>query len=86
MLNDVLPDLKDNLCNGNLLRYKFLQDNAPSHRAGATKEWLTNRKVTLVNHPPQSPDLNPIEFVWNIMKDYVESKKPLNEQELRKYI
>lgn len=46
----------------------FLQDGAPCHRAKAVKKWLTDNQVQLISWPGHSPDLNPIENVWNEMK------------------
>ena len=31
-------------------------------------EWLGQQKFKLVFWPPQSPDLSPIEIIWNVMK------------------
>lgn len=46
----------------------FLQDGAPCHRAKAVTKWLTDNKVQVILWPGHSPDLNPIENVWNEMK------------------
>ncbi|KAE9322548.1 hypothetical protein PF008_g17568 [Phytophthora fragariae] len=46
----------------------FVQDNAPAHRAKATKTFVKQIGLHDLRHPPQSPDLNPIENVWAIMK------------------
>jgi len=55
--------------NGHL---SYMQDGAPSHTAAATKEELCERGVPIIIWPPYSPDLNPIETVWNLMKDWIQ--------------
>ncbi|KAI0993865.1 hypothetical protein K3495_g14319 [Podosphaera aphanis] len=37
---------------------------------------LSERKITPIEWPPYSPDLNPIENVWNMMKNYIQFKYP----------
>jgi hypothetical protein len=32
------------------------------------KNFITKNKIKIINHPPSSPDLNPIENIWGIMK------------------
>ncbi|KAG2840392.1 hypothetical protein PC114_g5232 [Phytophthora cactorum] len=39
----------------------FVQDNAPAHSAKLTADCLRDLKLITLGHPPQSPDLNPIE-------------------------
>jgi len=61
----------------------FQQDGAPCHRPLLVKRyikrWLTPK---LLPHPPQSPDLNPIELIWAQMKILVERKTPRTKSEL----
>ncbi|CAH1953878.1 unnamed protein product [Acanthoscelides obtectus] len=38
------------------------QDNASSHTAQKTREYLTQENVELLDHPPYSPDLSPNDF------------------------
>jgi alpha-L-fucosidase len=38
------------------------QDNAPSHTALVTREFLAKTKITTMDHPPYSPDLALCDF------------------------
>ncbi|CAH1968572.1 unnamed protein product [Acanthoscelides obtectus] len=38
------------------------QDNASSHTAHKTRQYLTEENVELLDHPPHSPDLSPSDF------------------------
>lgn len=42
----------------------LLQDGAPSHTAKKNLELLDEMGVETLDHPPQSPELNPIENLW----------------------
>ena len=46
------------------------QDNAPAHNALSVKSFSTKHKITVLEHPPYSPDLAPCDFVL-ISKDQV---------------
>ena len=50
----------------------LMQDGAPGHAAGDTKEDLRERGVIVMEWPPYSPDLNPIERVWHYMKNWLQ--------------
>lgn len=58
------------------------QDNDPKHRSRVARMWLDEHNVKCMDWPPNSPDLNPIENVWAVLKDRVASRTPGNLDEL----
>ena len=45
-----------------LVTGSFLHDNVPSHNATIVKQFLAQRKVTVLNHLPYSSDLAPADY------------------------
>jgi transposase len=53
-----------------------MQDNASSHASPDTLSELDSRGISYIKWPPFSPDLNPIEDIWNWMKDWIQVNYP----------
>ena len=72
-----VPVVAQYLCDIEALKgiaYKllFMQDNAPGHAAKETKAILLKLAIIVINWPPYSPDLNPIETLWKHLKEYLQ--------------
>ncbi len=58
----------------------FQQDLAPAHSAKATSTWFKDHGIPVLNWPANSPDLNPIENLWGIVKRKMRYARPNNEE------
>ena len=63
-------------------QWYFQHDNDPSHTCNLAKTWLHRNGVTVLDFPPWSPDLNPIEDVWPMMERSVDKYNAADETEL----
>ena len=56
--------------------YVFQQDNDPKHTSRVATKFFEINSIPVLPWPPQSPDINIIEHVWN----YIDRKIPMNER------
>ena len=60
----------------------FMQDSAPCHTARIVKRYLEEQHVTVLDWPGNSPDLNPIENLWAIIKRRLATQTITTKQQL----
>ncbi|KAI4903129.1 hypothetical protein NFI96_007896 [Prochilodus magdalenae] len=62
----------------------LMQDNARPHVAGVFQQFLQDEGIEAMDWPARSPDLNPIEHIWDIMSRSIHQRHvaPLTVQEL----
>ena len=54
----------------------FQQDNARAHIARATRDFLQQNNVNVMNWPALTPDLNPIEHLWDEIQRWLNEEQP----------
>ena len=63
-------------------RATFMQDNAPCHKVKVVISYLSEQDFEIMDWPPQSPDLNPIENLWETLGMKVMERNPTNTEGL----
>lgn len=83
-----LQILKDNLADsarklGLSENWYFQQDNDPKHTSEVVKLWLLYNVPKQLHSPPQSPDLNPIEHLWDELERRIRKRVIRNKNDLK---
>jgi DDE superfamily endonuclease len=69
VLNDQMPRIWE-------LSRIFMQDNAKIHTAKIIKKRFKDKSIQLIEWPPYSFDLNPIEHLWAVLKQWIHEHYP----------
>ena len=67
-------------------RWRLQQDNDPKHKRRLAQQFLSSEVPEVIDWPSNSPDANPVENLWSIIKRHVEKRKPTNLEELNKFL
>jgi transposase len=85
VLKTVVKPWIDSIRNGR--PYVFQQDSAPSHKAKLTQEWMAENfhdHITPNIWPPNSPDLNPLDYyVWSVVEREVNEHPHTTKESLK---
>ena len=78
LANHMMPWAEENMS----LRWTFQHDNDPKHTSKLIKDWLIAQNVTVMDWPAQSPDLSPIENLWDEIDRRIHTKNITNTSDL----
>uniref|UniRef100_A0AAZ3Q021 Tc1-like transposase DDE domain-containing protein n=1 Tax=Oncorhynchus tshawytscha TaxID=74940 RepID=A0AAZ3Q021_ONCTS len=82
--NPDVPEWKQDV--GRVIKKALLQDHDPKHTSRLCKGYMTKKEGDGVLHqmswPPQSPDLNPNEMVWDELDRRVKEKQAISAQHM----
>ena len=82
--HSILKDTMLPFAEANLpVTWKFMHDNDPKHTDKVIKDFLEQEQVDVINWPAQSPDLNPLENLWDQLEVAVrqESREKFKNKE-----
>lgn len=66
--------------------WMLLEDNDPKHKSRLCNEWKSENDVDQMEWPPQSPDCNPIENVWSLLKARLKGRSFRNLKQLTRFL
>jgi DDE superfamily endonuclease/Transposase len=66
--------------------FLFQQDNDPKHTSQYVQEFFKHNEITVLDWPSQSPDLNPIEHLWDFVKREVRKRGLTSIRDLKEKV
>jgi len=82
ILREHIPEVKEMLGD----EFRWQQDNDLKHTSHRAMAFLRSQVPEIIDWPSYSPDLNPIENLWGIVKRNVERRMPKNLGELEQFM
>ncbi|CAJ0941103.1 unnamed protein product, partial [Ranitomeya imitator] len=82
-VNNTLQEVGISISKSTIREDRMKMDNDPKHKAKATQEFIKAKKWNILEWPSQSPDLNPIEHAFHLLKTKLQTERPTNKQQLK---
>ncbi|CAF4645019.1 unnamed protein product [Rotaria sp. Silwood2] len=86
VIEEALPMFIENTFDAPNNNWAYMHDNALAHRSKYTADWFENNHINVLEWPSNSPDMNPIENVWDYMDKQLRKLKPTNVGQLQEMI
>lgn len=67
-------------------KWILLEDNDQKHKSGVCTDFKEENGIVQMDWPAQSPDCNPIEKIWSIMKQRLKGKHIRSIQHLTSFL
>jgi len=64
-------------------QFVFQEDNDPKHTSKLVQSYIKKERITRLDWPPFSPDLNPIEHLWDVLGREVRKVSISSKQQLK---
>lgn len=62
--------------------FLYQQDRAPCHTARSVNRWFAKKGLRILPWPGNSPDMNPIETLWDVLKNEIHEVPITNKTQL----
>ncbi|CAF1375186.1 unnamed protein product [Rotaria sordida] len=86
IIEEALPMFIENTFDPTNKEWAFMQDNAPPHKSAYSMKWFKDNNINIFKWPATSPDLNPIENIWDHIDKELQKMKPTNVTQLQEMI
>lgn len=86
LYKSTLPPFAKKFYGNDNSNWMLLEDNDPKHKSGLCNTWKRENDIEQMIWPPQSPDCNPIENVWSLMKARLKGNRLRTTQQLTSFL